>query len=398
MREFYVYGFKSREEFSQKSARSYDDEKRRIESWLGDYMGFSQTAEGKKVFLSIDSRASRHNPLYKAWKTKSFTDGDITLHFILFDILSDSGISMTISEIMDRICSEYLSLFEHPISFDESTLRKKLKEYVEEGLLQTEKMGKQVVYRRAANTDLTAFTDVLDFFSEAMPCGIVGSFLLDKGRREAGAFAFKHHYITHALDSEVLCDLFLAMHEKREVVIDNPGRTGRETKVRVVPLRILISVQNGRQYLLSYNRFTERMQAYRMDYLQNVEQGETIPDFDSLREKLGGMEKHMWGVMTPKAGSRMDNVSFDVHVDAGEEYIIQRLQREERCGTVAQIDAQTYRFTADVYDATEMVPWIRTFLCRIVRIRFSNRGLEAQFRSDLQAMYAMYGVEGGESL
>ena len=31
MREFYVYGFKSRDEFSKKSARSYDDE-RRLES------------------------------------------------------------------------------------------------------------------------------------------------------------------------------------------------------------------------------------------------------------------------------------------------------------------------------------------------------------------------------
>ena len=35
MREFYVYGFKSRDEFTKKSARSYDDEKRRLESWLG---------------------------------------------------------------------------------------------------------------------------------------------------------------------------------------------------------------------------------------------------------------------------------------------------------------------------------------------------------------------------
>ena len=36
MREFYVYGFKSRDEYSAKSARSYDDERRRMESWLGD--------------------------------------------------------------------------------------------------------------------------------------------------------------------------------------------------------------------------------------------------------------------------------------------------------------------------------------------------------------------------
>ena len=77
-------------EYTGKSARSYDDERRRLESWLGDYMRFRQTPDGKNVFISIDSRVSRHNPLYKAWKAKSFTDGDITLHFILMDILAVS--------------------------------------------------------------------------------------------------------------------------------------------------------------------------------------------------------------------------------------------------------------------------------------------------------------------
>ena len=38
MRQFYVYGFKSRTEYDKKSARSYDNERRRVESWLGDYM------------------------------------------------------------------------------------------------------------------------------------------------------------------------------------------------------------------------------------------------------------------------------------------------------------------------------------------------------------------------
>ena len=32
MRDFYVYGFKSREQYDRKSARSYDNERRRIES------------------------------------------------------------------------------------------------------------------------------------------------------------------------------------------------------------------------------------------------------------------------------------------------------------------------------------------------------------------------------
>ena len=110
MRDFYISGFKSREAYTRKSTRSYDDEKRRIESWLGEYMKFRQDADGKKVFLSIDSRVTRHNPLYKAWKTKSFTDGDITLHFILMDILSD-GQERSLMDIASLV-DGYLTAFE----------------------------------------------------------------------------------------------------------------------------------------------------------------------------------------------------------------------------------------------------------------------------------------------
>lgn len=49
----------------EKIVRLYDDEHCRLESWLGDYMQFHQTAEGKIVFLSIDSRLMKHNPLLK---------------------------------------------------------------------------------------------------------------------------------------------------------------------------------------------------------------------------------------------------------------------------------------------------------------------------------------------
>ena len=98
MREFYIYGFKNRNEYNRKSSLSYDNERRRIESWLGDYMSFIRTSEGKNMFISIDSRVSTHNPLYKAWKAKSFTDGDITLHFILFDILNTPDIALSLAE------------------------------------------------------------------------------------------------------------------------------------------------------------------------------------------------------------------------------------------------------------------------------------------------------------
>ena len=131
LRSFYVYGFRHRNEFDQKSARSYDDERRRVESWLGDYMSFGQDAEGRRVFLSVDSRAIPENPLYRAFRTKTFTDRDITLHFLLLDILPEK-IGLPIASIMDELAVR-LSEFESDDLPDESTVRKKLKEYIEVG-------------------------------------------------------------------------------------------------------------------------------------------------------------------------------------------------------------------------------------------------------------------------
>jgi len=45
-----------------------------------------------------------------------------------------------------------------------------------------------------------------------------------------------------------------------------------------------------------------------------------------------------------------------------------------------------------VYDSSELIPWIRTFICRIVSFHFSNRALEERFLTDLQAMYRIYGI------
>ncbi len=393
MREVFVYGFKSRDEYTQMSGRTYDDERRRLESWLGDYMRFRQMPEGKNVFISIDSRVSRHNPLYKAWKAKSFTDGDITLHFILMDILKSADDAMPISEITDQI-DQYLSVFEEPRMFDESTVRKKLKEYVLEGILNTEKRGKVLYYRRADDIDCCD-ADILDFFSEIAPCGVVGSFLLDKKEKHKEIFAFKHHYITGAMDSEIICLLFMAMQEKRMVTMESINRHKDQlSEKHVVPLKIMISVQNGRQYLVGYTPGYDRITSFRLDHIVSVKLDEQSPQFDELREMLAEMLPHMWGVNTRNiSGQRLEHVEFTVHYEKDEKHIHDRLEREKRCGTVERIDGYTSRFSADVFDASELVPWIRSFICRITDIHFSNAELETRFKRDIEEMYRLYGLE-----
>lgn len=396
MREFYVYGFKSRDDYNKKSVRSYDNERRRIESWLGDHMQFRMTPEGKNVFLSIDSRATHHNPLYKAWKTKSFTDGDITLYFLLFDILKDPETKLSVTDIMGAI-DERLAVFGDLRYFDESTVRKKLKEYISEGLIVSEKRGKTLYYGRAEDIK-TYGADCLDFFSEVSPCGVIGSYLLDREEEHKECFIFKHHYITGAMDSEILLKLFEAISSKRSVTLGSVNRKMNKVSERlVVPLKIFLSVQSGRQYVMAYHPGYNRIMSYRIDNIVSVKLDEESPRFDGLRKTLEQMRSHIWGVSTDgNSGRRLEHVEFTVHYAAHETFIHQRLEREKRCGVVDRIDGTTSRFSADVYDATELIPWIRTFICRIVEIHFSDKELEQRFLDDIKEMYKLYGLEGGD--
>ncbi len=394
MRSFYVYGFKSRNGYTQKSARSYDDERRRIESWLSNNMRFVMTPEGKNVFISIDVRAYKHNPLYKAWKAKSFTDSDITLHFIIFDILFLCDTKLSLNELLEQI-DEYLCGTE--ISFDESTIRKKLKEYIELGIVSVQKDGKRLLYSRTPDTDISSLTDIIDFFSEGAPLGIVGSYLLDKLPEHEDIFSFKHHYITETMDSGVLALLFDAMSDKCFVSAVNSSLRNKDGDVmKFLPLRVLISVQSGRQNLIAYDEKRRKFISLRLDRLSNVKKEEHCPHFDALRERLSQSECHMWGVNCKISTENLEHIEFDVFVGDEEKHIINRLEREKRCGTVEMLDEHNYRFSADVFDANEMIPWIRTFICRITRLECSNKDVESTFKNDLYEMYLLYGMDGGD--
>lgn len=394
MREFFVYGFKSREEYRQKSARSYDNERRRIESWLSEYMSFRQDASGKNVFISVDSRHVAHNPLYKAWKAASFTKNDISLHFLLLDILS-SDQSKSIPEILDIIDQNYLSGFPNADPLDESTLRKKLKEYVNLGLIAADKQGKQLVYRLSDDKiNLEDWRDALSFFSEENPMGVVGSFLLDKFDHQQNVFSYNHHYLLFTLDSGVMLDLLFAIHECCKVELELfDRRVNRPRRTVTLPMKIFISTQGGRQYLAGFNMRTKKLNFYRLDSIQKVKTLDVQPDYDTYKEYLRDEQARIWGVAT--GSGQMEHIEMTLKIDPADVHIAHRMEREKRCGIVTQLDETTWRFAADIYDAQELMPWLRTFIGRIESLICTNKIVEERFWSDYALMTEMY-ADGGD--
>ncbi len=89
-------------------------------------------------------------------------------------------------------------------------------------------------------------------------------------------------------------------------------------------------------------------------------------------------------------GARRESVEFTVFFGNYEQHIYRRLLREKRCGTVELLDDHHAKFTAEVYDTNEMITWIRSFICRITSINFSNKNIETQFKADIDTMYRIY--------
>lgn len=420
MRDFFLYGFKTREEYDRKSARSYDNERRRIQSYLGSLISFRQTPSGKNAFISLEGRSVTHNPLYQAFKAKSFTNKDITLHFLLLDILS--GSSYSLKDILRIMDTEYLTAFQNPISFDESTLRKKLKEYEELGIVVSEKCGKLVTYRLSEDEIcLTEYKEAIRFFTEESPLGVIGSYLEarmqadaeqtyptgrndENGKRLPGKndcageyLTFKNHYIMNAYDAEITELILQGIHEKRLLEITSFSRGDAGVKQQtVIPYKLYVSTQGGRNYLFCMDADNLRPYSLRADYIQKGKVGEVCADYDRLLKVCERAGEHMWGVSCAKY-RRYEHIEMDILVGTDEAFIVRRLEREKRCGTVSKVDEETYRFSADVLDAYEMMPWIRTFFGRIKAIRCDNEDVKNQLKIDMVKMLKQYEDENAFS-
>lgn len=392
IRDFFINGFKTRADFTgKKSARTYDDEKRRAESWLKKYISYKNTKKGKITSLSMDCGKITENPLYNAFYSKSFTDNQIILHFLILDILSD-GRKLNISEISEQI---YYNI-------DQNTIRNKLKSYAEEGIIYVEKKGKTNYYFLSPHkTDdylkkYAGLEDMIKFFSGTSEFGVVGGSILKSMDIKNNIFLFKHNFIVHTLEDEILSDIISAINQKKNITIRKISKRGQESSFSLVPLKIHVSTQTGRRYLIAYHKKLERIVSERLDYIKEVKINSTEENYDKYIQSYNQNAEKCFSVSFGNRKNNRNNeyISFTIFADErNEKFVIDRLYREKRSGTVERIKENVYRYSAEVFDSNETLPWIKTFIGRIIDIDGNNLAIIAKLKRDLQLMYEMYKEE-----
>lgn len=395
VRDFLIYGFKSREDFSIRSGRTYDNERRRIESWLSEYIQADFGSQGKTLSLLLDSNLLHTNPIYRVWKSKSFTTNDLLLHFFFLDLFQE-GASFSAEELTDEILKHYDMLFETQL------IRKKANEYVKEGILTARKKGRCLLYAMqpelsgAALELLPALLQAVRFCQLTMPLGFIGSTILDSRKTENETFLVKHGYYGFTLEDEVLFLLLKAMQKQQSVTVQNrsnkPHHTQEET-FSVVPLKILVSTRTGRRFLCAYHLRSRRFTSLRLDQIQHVTFGEPFSDYSQYREKLDRNLPSCFGVSFG-TDHEPDCIRLTLSIREGpEDYILHRLLREGRGGTVRRTAPDTYTYEISVFDGNELMPWIKTFIGRILSFESNNTFLRQKFYRDIRTMANMYQAE-----
>ena len=129
--DFYIYGYNGRGDFPFMSERMYDNELRRVKSYLKNYVKTVKQKDKKTVAITSESVSKTVNPLFLLFSGKSFTNVDCFLHFVLIDILCDHK-ERTLNEITDEIYNNY----DFDV-IDTMTIRHKLFEYSELGIVKS---------------------------------------------------------------------------------------------------------------------------------------------------------------------------------------------------------------------------------------------------------------------
>ncbi|RKD25201.1 Predicted DNA-binding transcriptional regulator YafY, contains an HTH and WYL domains [Caminicella sporogenes DSM 14501] len=404
LRHLYIYGCYGREDFESIgiSGRKYDNERRRILYFIDQELVNENFISNKKyIGFKYDMFKTAENFLVNSYLIKTFTVNDINYFFLIQQILNVENRELSMKEIMDNL-SEILS-----VDIDMSTIRRKINKMIEQGIIVTRNVKNRKVFNLVedffkdfTNDEIVKIFYAVQFYSNLALISVPGYYLMDtiknylKHERnydfnEKEIYIFKHHLLNRIIDDEVVTCILNCIKNGRKMKFYY--RNEKNPRV-VIPLKIITEYCYGRQYLFSLDEMSNKCSLYRLDKINKFSEAGDIGTKVNF-EKYNKFIENSWCAVLLNENQGLIEVEIDFFIDESEEgYILQRILKEGKWGTLDKIEKGKYLYKIKVTDPNELIPWIRSF-AGFAKVRKSdNHNLYEKIENDWKEALKNYGA------
>lgn len=429
--DYYNYGFKKLGSFEAKKRQTVSEDWLRLNRVISDYLEWSDDRNAVMFASADSQSMEENpfHRIYRFCKYKPLTYPSYFLHtmadlcskFSLRDGLDtldlDEDQRLHLEDVLESQSklktSDLIFFYTEALALTEGddknkTPNNRLNDLLLLGLVECEQYKSkgdrrwslpELTIGNILKTGLTVDKDfehhlysTLDFFSKHYLFGEVGTFLLDRfSDGEVSPFRFKHEYFMQSLNDFNIVDLLYAIENGKWCKIKySHGTAGFETELLCYPLEIRVSNMQGREFLMYYEPFRRSYTALRIEFIDSIEYFEDKKvksiltqegyhtSSESVDADIANAQKsiqYSWGVATTKRqeGNAINpvvphSVSLQIAYNPDTDYyIVNRLNRERRFGTVSDPDENSYlRFSINISDEVELRPWMRSFYSRIM--------------------------------
>ncbi|MDF2532811.1 MAG: hypothetical protein K0Q65_2392 [Clostridia bacterium] len=193
------------------------------------------------------------------------------------------------------------------------------------------------------------------------------------------------------IDDDILLQILRAIDNKQIVtatMVGSRNNMNRETKF--LPLKILVNTKTGRRYIAIYSMRNKKFSTIRLDYVKEVSVGDACTEYDSVCDAYQLSMTNSFSI-TSQHAEKLNNVRMLLSIDeATEQYVLERIKREGKHGMISKVDDNQFEYSIDVADTLEMVPWLRTFIGRILQIEGTENHVISQFKRDINSILSLY--------
>ncbi|WP_186841473.1 helix-turn-helix transcriptional regulator [Acetobacterium fimetarium] len=452
-----------------KSISSFYDTKQRIENYIdGEFLQKHKSTEkgsGKKYRFMYDPFICPVNYLAETYQNCSYVIGDFIFYFCLMQAFTDSEFrqlpyeyvndaeygeiddcmafnhEFTLNELITTIqlvfdanqellenCNQVLCNDEQSeLIFTMPRVRARINELTDLGILiRTQKDRYRLADDIFQNFDANELQDIqlmTQYFYNCSVITVPGFYLSSTiaeysqanfisetdaffNKQENPVFFYKNHRLQNVIDDDITWAILDAIHNRNVIQYSYRNKSTESKTFTVLPIKVVIDLQYGRQYLFAYDYDFKGFNIQRIASISDIKPSKAVTanqkyEFASnakeykdihvlYDEQYHAHMKNVWNIARSDSPSTV-LIHFCFPADVYEKNL-SRLRSTCHCGTITELRGNKVDYTSTVQCESELVPWIKSFGSFATVDKHMNPNLYDKMKSDWEEALKLYGT------